>query len=244
MNRPPSSSAAPSLSQSNFAKRWLQLLVIALVHELRQRLRQPSQLLHPIGFAVLVALLFGFAVGPQPDRLAPVAPAALFIALLLANFLSMELLFASDFEDGTLDALAASGREMVPLLYGKALAFWLAQGLSLLLALPLLMILLKLPAMLAPTLIFTFVMMSLGLSFLGLIGSALTVRLRAGAMLLMLLILPQAVPLLIFSLGAINAAQLGEPAAAPLLYLSAISLALFALAPLAAKGVLSQEIGN
>jgi heme exporter protein B len=233
-----------SARSPHFASRWLQLLSTALIHELRQRLRQPSQLLHPIGFAVLVALLFGFAVGPQPEKLTLVAPAALFIALLLATFLSMELLFSSDFEDGTLDALSASGRELVPILYGKALAFWLAQGLSLLLALPLLMVLLNISFSLAPVLIFTFVMVSLGLSFLGLIGSALTVRLRAGAMLLMLLILPQAVPLLIFSLGAINAAQLGDSTAAPLLYLSAVSLALFVLAPLAAKCVLSQAIGD
>ena len=236
--------SSQSSDSRNFVGRWFQLLSTALTHALRQRLKQPSQLLHPIGFAVLVALLFGFAVGPQPEKLTLVAPAALFIALLLANFLSMELLFASDFEDGTLDALVASGRELVPILYGKALAFWLAQGLSLLLALPLLMILLKLPIALAPTLIFTFVMVSLGLSFLGLIGSALTVRLRAGAMLLMLLILPQAVPLLIFGLGAINARQIGESTAAPLLYLSAVTLALFVLAPLAAKGVLSQAIGD
>jgi heme exporter protein B len=221
--------------------RWAGLLLAGMRLELRLRFAQFASLLHPLAFAVLVAILFGLALGPNPDKLALVAPAALLLALLLAHFLSLEQLFSGDLDDGSLDAIAASGTAWVPLLYGKALAFWLAQGLALLLALPVLMLLLNLPIRLAPVLCASFILLSLALSFLGLIAAALTVRLRAGAMLLILLVLPQAVPLLIFALGAVNAAVQGQAVASPLLYLAAITLLLIAFGPLAAKGALSQD---
>jgi heme exporter protein B len=212
----------------------------SLRRELSLRLRQPGSTLHPAAFAVLVALLIGFAVGAKPSALNTLGPAALFIAMLLALFLALEQMFAGDVQDGTLDALLCCEHALLGVLYGKAVGFWLCSCATLLLALPLLMILLNLPANLAPVICLSLTLASLALSFLGLAGAALTTRLQAeggaaGAMLLLLLVLPQAVPVLIFALGAVSAASVGESPASALYFLSALALLYLSLAPLAAR---------
>jgi heme exporter protein B len=218
----------------------LTALLASLRREIKLRVQSPAQLLQPPAFAVLIALLVGFSVGASPNALRFIAPAALFIAMLLAIFLALEQLFANDVQDGTLDALLCAPDTLAPVLYGKAIAFWLCNIATLIFALPVLMVLLKLPVELAPVIVVSLLLASISLSFLGLAGSALTTRLAAegagtGAMLLLLLVLPQAVPVLIFSLGAVNAVALGESPASALYFLSAIALIYLTLAPLAAK---------
>jgi heme exporter protein B len=210
----------------------------SLARELRLKLRQPAAVLYPASFAVLVALLMGFAVGGATAALTLVAPATLFIAMLLAVFLALEQLFANDVADGTLDALLCADHALLGVLYGKALGFWLSSMASMLLALPILMVLLRLSAQLAPVVAVSLVLASLALSFLGLAGAALTTRLQQGgnsAMLLLLLVLPQAVPVLIFALGAVAAAVVGESPASALYFLAALCAVYITLAPFAAR---------
>jgi heme exporter protein B len=215
----------------------------SLRRELTLRIRQPAAALYPAAFAVLVALLIGFAVGANATALALIAPAALFIAMLLAVFLALDQLFAGDVSDGTLDALVCADHALLGVLFGKALGFWLASCATLLLALPVLMVLLKLPPGLAPLICLSLTLASLALSFLGLAGAALTARLSAqegaggtgGAMLLLLLVLPQAVPVLIFALGAVQAAVVGESPRSALYFLSALSCLYVTFAPFAAR---------
>jgi heme exporter protein B len=208
--------------------------------ELQLRIAQPAQLLYPPAFAVLVALLVGFAVGASPTALKLIAPAALFIALLLAVFLALEQMFAGDVNDGTLDALIAKDTGLTGVLYGKAIGFWLSNIAALALALPILMVLLKIEFALAPVIISSLLCASLSLSFLGLAGAALIAKLQAegnnaGSMLLLLLVLPQAVPVLIFALGAVSAASVGESPIAALYFSAAIAVAYISLAPFAAR---------
>ena len=216
--------------------------IASLRRELTLRIRQPAAALYPAAFAVLVALLIGFAVGANSNALSLIAPAALFIAMLLAVFLALEQLFAGDVSDGTLDALVCADHALLAVLYGKALGFWLSSCATLLLALPVLMVLLKLSPVLAPLICLSLTLASLSLSFLGLAGAALTARLNAqegagagGAMLLLLLILPQAVPVLIFALGAVQAAVVGESPKSALYFLAALSVIYVTFAPFAAR---------
>ena len=218
----------------------MRIFVASLRRELQMRLRQPASVLHPMAFAILVALMVGFAVGAQPTAMSLLAPATLYIALLLAMFLALDQLFAGDVFDGTLDALLCSEHALIPVLYGKAFGFWLSNCVSILLALPVLLVLLKLPASLAPVLALSLVLSSLAISFLGLAGAALTCRVQqesssAGALLLLILIIPQAIPVLIFALGAISAASIGDAYAAPLYFLGAICMAYITAAPWVAK---------
>lgn len=218
----------------------MSIFFASLRRELQLRLRQPASVLHPMAFAILVALMVGFAVGAQPAAMTLLAPAALYIALLLAMFLALDQLFAGDVHDGTLDALLCSAHTLIPVLYGKAFGFWLSNCLSILLALPVLLVLLKLPMSLAPVITLSLLLSSLAMSFLGLAGAALTCRVQqesssAGALLLLILIIPQAVPVLIFALGAISAASVGEAFAAPMYFLGAICMAYVTAAPWVAK---------
>lgn len=202
--------------------------------EMRLRLRRPSELMQPLAFSVLVALLMALAVGPDTNALKLIGPAALFVAILLSAFLSLDRLFAGDLADGSLDALLASSAPLSFVLYGKALGFWLCQGLSLLLALPVLMILLKLGTGLAGVLLAVLLPSSLCLCLLGLAAAALTVRLTQGAMLTLLLVMPLAVPVLIFGCGAIQAQAQGENPRDALIFLYALSIGYFTLTPPAA----------
>lgn len=218
----------------------MQLFFASLRRELQLRLRQPANVLHPMAFAILVALMVGFAVGAEPTAMSLLAPAALYIAVLLAMFLAMDQLFAGDVHDGTLDALLCSADQLIPVLYGKAFGFWLSNCASILLSLPVLLVLLKLPLSLVPLITASLLLSSLAMSFLGLAGAALTCRAQqesssAGALLLLILIIPQAVPVLIFALGAISAGSHGEPYAAPLYFLGAIAMAYLTAAPWVAK---------
>ena len=218
----------------------MRIFVASLRRELQLRLRQPASVLHPMAFAILVALMVGFAVGAQPTAMTLLAPAALYIALLLAMFLAMDQLFGGDVHDGSLDALLCSEHALIPVLYGKAFGFWLSNCLSILLALPVLLVLLKLPANLAPVITLSLLLSSLAMSFLGLAGAALTCRVQqesssAGALLLLILISPQAIPVLIFALGAISAAGVGDAYAGPLYFLGAICVAYITAAPWVAK---------
>jgi heme exporter protein B len=217
----------------------LRLVAAGFSREAALWLRRPAAILQPVAFAVLVVLLMAFAVGPDPQKLAVVAPAALMIALCLAGFLQLDALYAGDVEDGSLDAMISSGQSMTALLYGKLGAFWLIQILIQAAALPVLMIGLQLPSTLLPTLIPALLMLSLAQALLGLVGAALTARLKAGAMLLSLLVLPQMVPVLIFATGAVNAAAAQASPRQSLLFLAALCTLYATFAPLLAGYALS-----
>lgn len=208
-----------------------------LLRDLRLAFRRRSDLLMPLGFAVLVVLLFGIALGGIPQRLAPVAAPVIWVTVLLAGFLSLDGMFRPDVDDGTLDQWLAGPSSMVGLMYGKALAHWLLYGVGMTAATPLLAMLLNLPPELLPVMLAALAIGTLGATQIGLVAAALTARLRRSGILLALIVMPLYLPLLIFGSGAVDAVRLGESPRGALLLLAAQTVLLLTLAPPAAAAL-------
>lgn len=187
-----------------------------------------------VAFFVVTVTLFPFGVGPETNLLARIAPGVLWVAALLAATLSLDRLFRADHEDGSLDLLALSPLPLEALALAKAAAHWLATGVPLLLALPVLAVVLDLPFRGFAALILSLALGTASLSLLGTIGAALTLGVRRGGVLVSLLVLPLAVPVLIFGVAAVDAAVTGLPAATPLTALAGLLLGALVLAPWAA----------
>jgi heme exporter protein B len=174
-----------------------------LVRDLRLAARKPAEVATPIIFFVIVTSLFPLAMGPEPARLAAIAPGVLWVAALLATMLSLGRLFAPDHADGTLEQLMLTPQPLTALVYPKILAHWLTAGLPLVLLSPLLAIQLNLPAAGMATLAMTLLIGTPILSCIGAIGAALTLGVRGGGVLLSLLVLPLYTPALIFGASAV-----------------------------------------
>lgn len=209
-----------------------------LTRELRLALRHPADALAAVLFFLLVTALFPFGVGPAPETLARLAPGALLASALLAALLPLDRLWGAEADDGSLDLLLLSGLHPALIALAKAVAHWLTTGLPLLLATPLAAAMLNLPTSAWPTAMLALGLASALLSMLGTAGAALTLGARRGGVLLPLLVLPLAIPAVVFGAAAIEAAA-GEGTARPMLLLLGALLALaLPLAPLAAGAAL------
>ena len=200
--------------------------------------RRRGDALNPMLFAIIVVALFPFALGPEQATLARIAAGTIFVALLLASLLSLDALFRSDLEDGSLEQLVVSPHPLSLLLACKIAIHWLTTTLPLIVIAPLLAQLLYLPTSVLPVLLIALALATPLLSLIGAVCVALTVGMRRSGMLLTLLVLPLIVPALIFGAGACNAAQAGLPFIAPLLWLGAWLALALVLAPLAAAAAL------
>ena len=212
-----------------------------LGRELRLALRHPADSLAAVLFFVLVAALFPFGIGPAPEALARLAPGALLAAGLLAALLPLDRLFGADAEDGTLDQLLLSGMGAASVALAKAAAHWLVTGLPLLVATPIAGAMLNLPTEAWPAAMAALGLATGFLSLLGTAGAALTLGARRGGVLLPLLVLPLAIPAVIFGAAGIEAAAAGLEARPYLLLLGALVAAALPLAPLAAGAALRVE---
>jgi heme exporter protein B len=188
-------------------------------------------------FFISVVSVTPFALGPDLALLGRIAPAILWIGALLASLIGLDRLFQTDLDDGSLDLLSASSLPLPLSVLAKCLAHWLVTGLPLALAAPVLGLLLNIaPNAILPVMLTLFVGTP-ALTLLGAIGAALTVTLRRGGLLVPVLILPLAVPVLIFAVAATAAVESGGFGTAFSL-LSGISLGCLALAPFAAAAAL------
>ncbi|HMM56154.1 MAG TPA: heme exporter protein CcmB [Rudaea sp.] len=200
--------------------------------------RRRGDALNPLLFAIIVVALFPFALGPETTVLARVAAGTIFVAVLLAMLLSLDALFRSDLEDGSLEQLVVSPHPLALLLGCKIFIHWLTTALPLIIIAPLLAQLLQLPPQVLPVLLTALALATPLLSLIGAVCVALTVGMRRSGMLLTLLVLPLIVPALIFGAGACNAAQDGFAHTAPLLWLAAWLALSIIVAPLAAAAAL------
>ncbi len=191
-----------------------------------------------LAFFLIVVVLVPFGVGPEREVLARIAPGILWVASLLAALLSLDRIFALDFEDGSLALLATAPLPAESIALAKALAHWITTGLPLTLAAPLLGLLLHLPGPAYGLLLITLLLGTPALSMIGTFGAALTVGLRRGGLLLSLLVLPLYVPTLIFGAEAVRRGVDGLSPTAPLMLLAAITAASIALLPFATATVL------
>ena len=168
-------------------------------------LRRRRELANPLVFFVVVVSLFPLGVSPERAFLAEAAPGVVWVSALLATLLSMDAMFRSDFEDGSLEQLLLLPVPNVYVVAAKILAHWLSTGLPLILLAPVMAFLLHLPSEGLSTLVLTLLLGTPILSLLGAIGVALTLALRSGGVLLSLLVLPLYIPILIFATAAVNA---------------------------------------
>ncbi|MEL3890251.1 heme exporter protein CcmB [Ferrovibrio sp. MS7] len=201
--------------------------------DLRLGLGAQGAALTTLLFFVLAVSLFPLGVGPEPQLLSRIAPGVIWVAALLAAQLSLDRLFQADHEDGTLDLLAQTPLPLSLVVAAKILAHWLGTGLPLALIAPLLAILLQMDMSALPTLLLALLLGTPSLSLIGAIGAALTLGARRGAILVPLLTLPLLVPVLIFGVGAVEAAAFGLSPKPHLLLLGAFLAGAAVLSPLA-----------
>ena len=194
----------------------------AIGRDLTLALRHPGETLLVIAFFVLVASLFPMGVGADPQLLLRVGPGVIWVCAVLAAFLSLPALFASDYQDGTLEQMMLSPQPMPGWVCGKVAAHWLVSGLPLTVLSPLL----GLQYGLQPdTLAALAAALALGTPVLSLLGGACTALVlgaRGGGTLLALLALPLFVPVLIFGAGAAEAQAAGLSPAPHLSLLGAL----------------------
>jgi heme exporter protein B len=192
--------------------------------DLRLALRRSGDTLQPLGFFLVVTTLFPLALDPELSRLRDIAPAALWVGALLSSLLALDRLFREDAQDGTLEQLALCGWPFAGLLFAKTAVHWLLTGLPLVVVAPLAAIALGVPAAALPGILAALVLGTVALSLLGAVGAGLTMSLNRNGSLLALLVLPLAVPVLIFGARATALAITGEPFAAPLYLLAALAV--------------------
>ena len=200
--------------------------------------RRRGDLAMPVLYAVIVVVLFPFALGPDLALLQRIAGGVVLVTVLLAMLLALDGMFASDIEDGSLEQLALAPQPLALMLGMKVLAHWIATALPLLVIAPLLAGMLHLPTIAMPALLLALLLATPLLSLLGAVLVALTAGTRRSGMLLALMLLPLCVPVVIFAAGAVAAAQEGLPWFAPVAWLAAALVLSVVLAPLACAAAL------
>jgi heme exporter protein B len=212
-----------------------------LLRDMRLAMRLGGGALIGVLFFLIVVTLMPFAIGPDLALLARIGPAILWLGALLASLLALDRLISADHDDGSLDLILMAPVPLELAVAVKALAHWLTTGLPLVAAAPLLGLLLNLDPKATGAVALTLLAGTPALTFIGLIGAALTVALRRGGLLLAVLILPLTVPVLIFGVAASNAAIVGPvPFGTPFSILCALTLMSVVLGPFAAAAALRQ----
>jgi len=213
-------------------------VIALLARDLRLAVRAGGGFGLGLSFFLIVVVLVPFGVGPETGLLSTIAPGVLWVAALLACLLSLDRIFALDYEDGSLDLLATSPLPLEGAAAVKALAHWLTTGLPLVLAAPVLALLMSLPWQGYAPLMLSLLLGTPALSVIGAFGAALTVGIKRGGLLLSLLVLPLYVPTLIFGAEVARRGAEGQDFTTPLMMLAGISFGALALLPFASAAVL------
>ncbi|MDP2697344.1 heme exporter protein CcmB [Thalassospira sp.] len=213
-----------------------------LRRDMRLALRQGADSVMVVAFFIVTTTLFPFGVGPEANILARIASGVIWVSALLAAMLSLERVFQTDYEDGTLELLTLSPVPLELVVLGKVATHWLTTGLPLIVAAPLMAVMLNMSTDGFGVLIVAMLIGTPTLSLIGAIGAALILGARRGGVLVSLLVLPLYIPVLIFGAGAVEAALLGMPVQAHLQIMGAILLLSLALAPFAAAHAVRQAV--
>ena len=209
-----------------------------LVRDLRLAARRRVDGLLPLAFFAVAVSLFPLGVGPEPNTLRQIAPGVLWVCALLAAMLSVTQLYAGDQADGSLEQMMLAGQSALPVAIAKAVSHWLLTGLPLVLIAPLFGVMFDLSGRSIAALCASLALGTPILSLLGNLGAALTLGVRNGAVLLILLIVPLCIPALIFGSGAVSAVESGASARGHFSLLGALFIATGLLAPLATAAAL------
>ena len=213
-------------------------MIRLLTRDLKLAIRSGGGFGLALAFFLIVCVLVPFGVGPEAEILGVIAPGILWIGALLACLLSLDRIFATDYEDGSLDILATAPVPLEGVLAIKACAHWITTGLPLTLAAPVFGVFLNLAPDAYAWLIVTLLVGTPALSMIGAFGAALTVGLKRGGLLLSLLVLPLYVPTLIFGATAARRAGEGLDASAAVMLQGGITLLSIAVLPFAGAAAL------
>ncbi|WP_115719166.1 heme exporter protein CcmB [Gallaecimonas mangrovi] len=221
-----------------------QIFFALIQRDLAIAFRKKADILNPLIFYVLVITLFPLGLGPEPKLLAQVAPGIIWVAVLLSALLSFERLFRDDLADGSLQQMMLTPLPLPWVALAKVISHWLLTALPLMLLSPLAAILLSLSWQGWLALLLTLLAGTPALSLVGAVGVALTVGLKRGGILLSLLVLPLYIPVLIFAVGAMEAANLDFGYTGQLALLGAFSLGALTLCPFAIAAALRISING
>jgi heme exporter protein B len=200
--------------------------------------KRPGDVLNPLFFFAMVATLFPLAVGPTNEQLQFSGPGVLWTAALLAMLLSLNSLFVTDFEDGSLDQMLVSPVPLPAIALGKTIVHWMTSGLPLVLVSPIVAITFRMPADVIGIMMITLLLGTISMSLLGSVGAALTVGLHRATALLSLLILPLSMPVLIFGARTVSLVASGDGVAGGLYFLAAYAVLILSIAPFATAAAL------
>jgi len=210
-----------------------------LMRDIRLAVRVGGGALMGVLFFLIVVAVVPFALGPDLRLLSRIGPAILWLAALLATLLGLDRLFAMDHEDGSLDLILMGQAPLELAVAVKGVAHWLTTGLPLVVAAPVFGLFLNLDAQAFAAVALTLLAGTPALTFIGLIGAALSVALERGGLLLPVLVLPLTIPVLIFGVAASQAA-VADPEAfgTPFSILAALTLISLVIGPLSAAAAL------
>ena len=214
----------------------------AMKRDLLLAFRHRNDIVNPLAFFLMVAVLFPLGVSPEAKFLAQVAPGVIWVAALLATLLSMDGIFRTDFDDGSLEQMLVSPQSLLLLVLAKVFSHWLISGFCLALMSPLLAMMLFLPPQGLFALVISLLLGTPTLSLIGAIGAGLTVGLRKGGILISLLVLPLYIPVLIFGAGTVQAGTMGMPISGYLALLGAVLVVCMMLAPFAIVAALKISV--
>ena len=222
----------------NANQKLLPLFAAQCRRDLRLCLRRRGDIAQPILFAIMVITLFTIATSAEPKKLAELAPGIIWVAILLSGLLSLDSIYRSDFEDGSLEQMLMSPAPLALLIGARIFVHWFSSVMPLVILTPLLAQMLFLPSDLLPPLMLSLIVGTPLISLVGAVIAALTVGIRHSGMLLALLALPLYVPILVFGAGAVVAASQGFAWLGAISLLGAGLVIAVVLAPIAAAAAI------
>ena len=201
--------------------------------DLTLALRRRAETLNPVLFYAVIVSVFTLGLEAERSLLQAIGPGVVWLGAVLAALLSLEGMFRTDFQDGTLEQMVLSGMPLPALVLAKVLAHWLVTGLPLVVAAPVLGSMMALPSEANWALAATLALGTPVLSVVGAVGVALTLGLARGGMVLALLVLPLYVPLVVVGTETVRVVAAGGDPVSQYLALAGLLLAAMAAAPAA-----------
>jgi len=223
-------------------KNEINIFITILSRDLIQYSRRRGEWGLPLVFFVMIASLYPLGLGPNPKMLQEIAPAVIWVAVILAILLSLESLFQNDYQEGFLEQMILSPHPLSLLILAKVTAHWMASSLPLILLTPLMGLIFHQTATSILALVITLLLGTPALSLVGALGASLTLSVQRGGLLLMTLLLPLMMPIIIFGVSAVVKAGEGVNYSAELKIMGAILLLTLSFVPMATAAVMKTVI--
>ena len=214
-------------------------MIALFVRDLKLSVRAGGGAMIGVLFFMTVVAVIPFGVGPDLNLLARIGPAILWIGALLASLLGLDRLFQAEREDGSLDLIMMQETPLLLAVLVKCAAHWTATGLPLVIASPFLGLFMNMDEGAIGATMVTLIAGTPAITFIGAVGAAVAVALPRGGLLVSILVLPLAIPVLIFGVSAVYAAiEDPAPFLPPFMILMAITLFFAVIGPVAAAAAL------